>query len=82
MFGSCHLTIYEPSFFIRYSAAVVTLAIFTLIGVTLIIGYLWMIIKRNKKLKRMEGRRVMVKRDGNNINNALSYDVMDNKKRK
>jgi len=41
MFRSCHLTIYEPSFFIRHTTFLITMVISSCLALCVLFGYVW-----------------------------------------
>ena len=58
MFSSCHLIIYEPSLFVRYTVAIVTLSILSSIVVCLLLTVLWIVTRKFGSRRRQRTKPV------------------------
>ena len=76
MFSSCHLIIYEPSFFVRYTVTIVTLSILAGIFVCLLLTALWIqVIKyRSRRRQRQRTKPVSGSKDLKKVG-AFSYET-------
>lgn len=59
LFSSCHLLIYEPSFYIRHTRAVILLSILGGIGLCLLLAKLWFRFTREKRSRRPRQREIV-----------------------
>jgi hypothetical protein len=75
MFASCHLIIYKPSFFVRYTVAIVTLLILSGICVCLLLIALWMQVMRQYRSRRQQRQQTKPVLDTKDKTvGAFSYD--------
>jgi hypothetical protein len=58
MFSSCHLIIYEPSLFVRYTVVIVTLSILSSIVVCLLLTVLWIVMRKYRSRRRQRTKPV------------------------
>ena len=79
LFTSCHLVIYEPSFYVRHTRAVLALSIISAIGLLIAVAKCWLNFK-SREAKRRKQRRLKENQSMNlSTGHALSYN---SKKRK
>jgi len=70
-FSSCHLRIYEPSFYYRHTRAVISLSILSGISLCLLAAKLWVTFTRQKQSIRKERMRSVQR---TNTGHAFGYD--------
>ena len=78
MFGSCHLTIYEPSVFNKYTSLLVTSFVISFICICLLLGCIWRALTRRAEAQRKSRQRVKSKKT-EVVMHAFAYE--DRKKR-
>eukprot|EP00804_Cyclotella_cryptica_P001991 CCRYP_007413-RA/>CCRYP_007413-RA protein AED:0.05 eAED:0.03 QI:0/0/0/1/1/1/4/0/2016 len=72
MFGSCHLTIYEPSVFHRYTVVLVTTTFIGLICICAVLGCIWIKLTSLRTLRRKHRQQVRSKKD-TGMTHSLGY---------
>lgn len=73
MFGSCHLTIYEPSIFNRYTVLLVGTIIIAFIFVCILLGCIWVKLTRRRTVQRKRLQRVKSKKDTRTVH-SFAFD--------
>ena len=72
MFSSCHLKIFEPSFFVRHTRAIISSSILSGIGFCFLAISLWNAMRR-KERQRQKERRQKERQQSNVGQNALLF---------
>lgn len=73
MFGSCHLTIYEPSLFNRYTSLLVSSFVIIFICVCVLLGCIWKALTRRRIVQRKRRQRVKAKK-ATRMTHAFAYE--------
>ena len=76
MFRSCHLAIFEPSFFVRYTHAIIALLILTGIAFVSVSLNVCVILKRREQRRQLERRQhavAPVEQEGHMSQHAFAY---------
>jgi len=76
LFASCHLRIYEPSFYVRHTRAIVSLSIFSGIALCLLAANFWTKFTRQQRSRQKERRaNSSAQSANNNMQHALAHVV-------
>ena len=74
LFKSCHLTIYEPSIFSRYTALLVISFVLTFICICLVLGCIWRTLTKRRTTQRKRRQRIRQSETAKATTHAFAYE--------